>query len=124
VQCGKDGHHTHIKDPEAEQYTRALFQDWKAGWLLKSRWETWIIENLNRGNPQPVVNSYSIRLVLRWDMYRITLAIMLPVFLSIVSGVTYQELTEDVQTAWTIASYVVTAVGGRHNTNSSGENTC
>ncbi|KAK4444187.1 hypothetical protein QBC34DRAFT_442697 [Podospora aff. communis PSN243] len=96
--CGEDGRHAHIKDPGAEQYLRALYQDW-------------IMENLNRGNPQPVPNSYSIRLVLRWDIYRITFAIMLPVLLSIVAGVMYQQLTEDVQTAWTIALYAVTAVG-------------
>jgi len=48
---------------------------------------------------------------------------MLPVFLSIVAGVTYQRLTEDVQTAWTIASYVVTAVGGRQDVDLQDNNT-
>lgn len=73
------------------------------------------MKNLNRDSAQPAVNSYSIRVILRWDIYRIAFAIMLPVFLSIVAGVTYQEATDDIQTAWTIASYVVTAVGGRED---------
>ncbi|KAK1751058.1 hypothetical protein QBC47DRAFT_464270 [Echria macrotheca] len=110
-ECGAHGRHTHIKDPEAEQYLVALFEAWRAGEVFKAQWQDWIMKNLNRGNPQPAAGSYSIRLVLRWDTYRISFAIMLPVFLSIIAGVTYQELTGDVQTAWSIASYVVTGVG-------------
>ncbi|KAH6855586.1 hypothetical protein B0I37DRAFT_411567 [Chaetomium sp. MPI-CAGE-AT-0009] len=110
-ECGEGARHTHIDDPDAEHYLRTLFEDWRAGSVLKPEWESWVMKNLNRGSPEPTVNSYSIRLVLRWDIYRIALAIMLPVVLSIVAGVTYQQVTEDIQTAWTIASYVVTAVG-------------
>lgn len=113
MQCGEGGRHTHIDDPEAEHYLGALFEDWRAGKVKKAVWEEWIMKNLNRTDSEAPVNFYSLRLVLRWDIYRIALAIMLPVFLSIVAGVTYQKVTDDIQTAWTIASYVVTAVGGK-----------
>ncbi|KAK3349682.1 hypothetical protein B0T25DRAFT_570294 [Lasiosphaeria hispida] len=88
-ECGESGHHTHIDEPEAEHYLRTLFEDWRAGSLLKSEWEHWIMKNLNRGHSQPAANCYSIRLVLRWDIYRITSTIMVPVLLSIVAGATY-----------------------------------
>lgn len=71
-------------------------------------WCTWIQENLNASDRR-----YSIELVYGWAPERVIVVFVIPVMLSFVSGLWYMLATGDVSTAWTIASYVVTAGGSK-----------
>jgi len=43
------------------------------------------------------------------------IAVSFPVILSFAVGLWYMKKTGDVQTAWTLASYIVTGVGGERS---------
>ena len=73
------------------------------------RWDEWAVENIFDRN-------ISLELKLGWSVWRLALLVSSPVVLSLVIGFWYQSVTDDVQTAWTIASYVVTAAGGKRAT--------
>ena len=76
--------------------------------------EEWIDSQFNRpinGDP----NKYhSVQLKLAWSVWRISLFIMVPTILSIAIGFYYQAADGDVQTAWTISSYIVTTSGSEY----------
>jgi hypothetical protein len=59
-----------------------------------------------------IAKNHSIELLLGWSAVRITIAVSFPVILSFAVGLWYMKKTGDVQTAWTLASYIVTGVGG------------
>lgn len=69
-------------------------------------WNEWIFDTISN-------NGLSIELLLGWSVVRISVVVSFPVMLSFAIGMWYMQKTGDVQTAWTIASYVVTGVGGK-----------
>ena len=68
----------------------------------------WIHANLNAEG-----QNHSLELVYGWSAIRVGMIIMLPVALSLAAGCFYMVVTDDVQTAWTISSYILSAVGGK-----------
>lgn len=57
------------------------------------------------------MHGLSLELLLGWCPIKILVVVILPVVLSLAIGTWYMQVTGDVQTAWTIASYIVTAAG-------------
>ncbi|PMD34529.1 hypothetical protein L207DRAFT_570237 [Hyaloscypha variabilis F] len=53
----------------------------------------------------------SLELVIGWSTFRVSLAVLAPVTLSLVVGAWYQKATGDVGTAWVLATYVITTAG-------------
>ena len=51
----------------------------------------------------------SLRLITKWSRYRLILASTIPMALSLGMGFYYMQVTGDVQTAWTVSGYIVTA---------------
>ncbi|KAF3765673.1 hypothetical protein M406DRAFT_322039 [Cryphonectria parasitica EP155] len=84
-------------------YKQARFRD-----DVAIKWAKWINVCLNE-------NSYSIELVLDWSPTRLAIALLSPVALSLAVGSWFnsRDWTDlaTIQTAWGIASYVVTATG-------------
>ncbi|OBZ72153.1 hypothetical protein A0H81_07390 [Grifola frondosa] len=52
---------------------------------------------------------FGLEFVERWQAFRLAVAILLPIFLSLVTGVVYSGLTQDVSSAFTIAGYLTSA---------------
>ena len=67
----------------------------------------WIHATLNSKG-----ENHSLELMYSWSPIRVGFVIMLPVVLSLIAGCLYTVMTNDVQTAWTLSSYVLSAVGG------------
>lgn len=82
------------------------FKEW-------SRWVTSELNNWQGGNtfyvPIPTESHLSLRLMARWSRYRLVLASTIPMILSLAIGFYYMTVSEDIQTAWTVSSYIITA---------------
>lgn len=76
-------------------------------------WHQWVCVKLNGSRHDPTKpgkhGGYSLSCQFRWSRKRITFAVLSPLLGSIVAGIWYQQVTGDVQTAWGIASYIMTA---------------
>ena len=79
---------------------------------VSKAWTTWLQKNLNN-NQEPIESKCSLELVYDWSPIRLAVLVLFPVLLSFGTGLIYMLQTGDVSTAWTIASYVVTAAGGK-----------
>jgi hypothetical protein len=84
-------------------------------------WVDWIHNNLNNGSFDPKHTDetgvrYSLECCFDWSAKRISVAFLIPLSLSVVVGLWYQRSTGDVQTAWSIASFIVTASAGKNPT--------
>ncbi|OCL13131.1 hypothetical protein AOQ84DRAFT_436524 [Glonium stellatum] len=84
---------------------------WHPDSNVAKAWTEWVHKNLNANSHVPFEGKYSLELVYGWSPTRLTFAVSLAVFLSFGIGLGYMLKTGDVSTAWTIASYVVTAAG-------------
>lgn len=80
-------------------------------------WADWVQLNLNNNTdtpdgrllPLPFQCHRSLKLIVKWSRVRLILAASVPLLLSLCIGLWYQFKIEDVQTAYTIASYIMTA---------------
>jgi hypothetical protein len=85
----------------------------------ENAWEEWVTGNLNDDDNNPRHTSenseYSLECYFSYSPSGIAFAILIPFIISVVAGITYQAKTGDVrlQTAWSIASYIVTAAAGK-----------
>lgn len=77
------------------------------------KWIDWVSKNMNEFHKIPSEGRYSLELKLSWSAKKIMVLVTTPVILSLVIGTWYMQSTGDTQTAWTIASYIVTAAGGK-----------
>ncbi|KAI0097998.1 hypothetical protein GGR51DRAFT_452604 [Nemania sp. FL0031] len=99
-----------------------LLYTYKKWWVSDSTarlWANWIHATLNNGSNVVPDGTYSLEIVLGWSGARIAVVVLVPVLLSLAIGVyinsqNWTDLTT-IQTAWSIASYVVTS-GGRKST--------
>lgn len=69
---------------------------------------------MNQGR-KPYDGHYSLELKLGWSVTMIGTLTATPVILSLAIGKWYMQKTGDVQTAWTIASYIVTTAGSKRD---------
>lgn len=81
----------------------------------QDRWMDWIHQNFNGGSMNPEMGIYALQLRLKWSPIKLVIWSMFPILLSLAIGLWYMlnpQPTEDyvavVQTAWTMASYIVT----------------
>ena len=72
-------------------------------------WAEWVHINLNNKRSCPFRSQFSLKLVLRWSQGRIATASLCPLVLSFAVGAWYAKAYNDVQTGFTVASYIVTA---------------
>jgi hypothetical protein len=98
-----------------------LYYDFNAGRRdHDDEWKKWIHRNFNRGDSFPGSRSLALRLVLRWSAKKILLFTFVPILLSLAIGFWFifdrgqadEDYATVVQTAWTVASYIVTTAGG------------
>lgn len=79
-------------------------------------WADWIHKCLNQNSTDLVTDgAYSLEIKLGWSASRISVAVLVPVILSLVIGCWFnsRDWTDlaTIQTAWGIASYIATAGG-------------
>lgn len=78
-------------------------------------WTTWIQKSFNEGSINPREyneHSLSLEIILGWSLIRISVVVLTPVVLSLAIGIWFQSRNPTdlvmVQTAWGIATYIVT----------------
>lgn len=96
------------------------YKQWRVPKHIALAWGDWIHQELNNNSHDVLNGKYSLELVLGWSVTRIAVVILIPVVLSLVIGLWFNskdwtDLTT-IQTAWSIASYIVTAGGCKYPT--------
>lgn len=114
------GAHKHLElDKRASSDLKQSLAAYKSRWVPKrvnSGWATWIRECLNQNSTDILTDgAYSLEIVLGWSATRISLAVLVPVILSLAIGCWFnsRDWTDlaTIQTAWGVASYIATAGG-------------
>lgn len=111
----------HLKLSAEDAETLAVFGKAYSSWLpsRSQGWSDWIQISLNsrelRGGRCPPSKAVGLEVVLGWSPTRISIVVLGPVILSLVIGFLFQARDPTdlatIQTAWSIASYIVTAGG-------------
>lgn len=105
-------------DKHTQQILTDLYREYNSASVdYDNRWHRWIIDEMNLGSREPEEGKYALRLVLGWSAPKIIFWTTSPVILSLVIAFWYSYKPRDpgadevaiVQTAWTIASYIITA---------------
>ncbi|KAK1691043.1 hypothetical protein BDP55DRAFT_690774 [Colletotrichum godetiae] len=91
------------------------YKQWRVPEHIALAWADWIHQEFNNDSHDVLIGKYSLELVLGWSITRIVVVILTPVVLSLVIGLWFNskdwmDLTT-IQTAWSTASYIVTAGG-------------
>ena len=120
TQCAAFSHQRVHLQPQDERTLHDLFsayRSWSFDRTKAREWTSWIHQCLNKDSVNPSSDpddaKLAIEVVLGWSAVRITILICMPIALSLVVG--FWIMWDDpsdlsrVQTAWTVASYVVTA---------------
>ncbi|KAI0542180.1 hypothetical protein GGR58DRAFT_497533 [Xylaria digitata] len=107
--CPGEGFHRRIDLPaDATEDMRQLVKTYKrlrVPSTLAKEWADWIAKNINQ-------KDYALEVVFDWSPSRVSIALLIPTALSFVIGLWFnsRDWTDlaTIQTAWAIASYVVT----------------
>jgi len=125
-ECHPDkGYHNRVElDRQTERVLSEMFLDYYSGEPdYEDRWLHWIQEEFNLAHNNPANGRYALQLLFRWSPVKIVLYGSSSIIFSLVIGFWYQwkggqfpgaaesDTVAIVQTAWTIASYIVTAAG-------------
>jgi hypothetical protein len=74
----------------------------------------WIFMNLNGGeDPLESYLSLSLNLIYDWSAFRVSVAVVTPLLLSLAVGIWYMQRHGDVVAAWTISLYIVASSTGK-----------
>ncbi|KAI3317424.1 hypothetical protein HD806DRAFT_515017 [Xylariaceae sp. AK1471] len=100
-----------------KEYMAQLFQayhSWTPEHKVVEAWMEWIDTALNHKSKDPKAGDMlSIELILGWSVFRISIAILIPVLLSLGIGLWLNSSdwadNGTIQTAWGVASYIATA---------------
>lgn len=125
-QCHPDkGYHSGLlPDPETRRILVELFCVYKCDEKdIHNRWLQWIQHEFNNDSFDPRKGKYAIQLVLGWSAMKFIIYGTIPIFLSLAIGLWYSfsqrgpgvsasDIVSIDQTAWTIASYIITTGGG------------
>ena len=92
-----------------------MYNQWQVSRQAAQLWADWIHREFNGGSYDVVKGTYALEIVLGWSITRISIVILLPAMLSLAIGIwlnssNWTDLTT-IQTAWSVASYVVTTGG-------------
>ncbi|KAF2965948.1 hypothetical protein GQX73_g7612 [Xylaria multiplex] len=107
--CPEEGFHRRIDLPaDATEDMRQLVKTYKMLYVpgaLAEEWASWFAENINK-------KDYALEVVFDWSPSRVSIALLTPTALSFVIGLWFNSRDwsdlSTIQTAWGIASYVVT----------------
>ncbi|KKA19094.1 hypothetical protein T310_6947 [Rasamsonia emersonii CBS 393.64] len=114
-ECHPDkGYHTYVDiDLPTERVLLEFYRDYKSLRNdVEDRWGDWVHEKFNNGSTDPGQGRYSLQLVLRWSVGRITIYVTAPIILSLAIGIWYMQKTGDAEAAWVISTYIVAATTG------------
>lgn len=88
----------------------------------EDRWMDWIHTNFNNNSMDAKAGGYSLQLLLQWSPLKLIIWSSIPIIFSLVIGLWYminpnpgEDYVAIVQTAWTIASYIVTTTARKYN---------
>lgn len=107
--------------PDLDDETkRTLFEFWRdfrsLGTDYEDRWLKWVHLRFNNDSCDPEHGRFALQLVLRWSPTKLAIWGVLPILLSLAIGFGYmfkprsgEDFLTFVQTAWAIASYIITA---------------
>jgi hypothetical protein len=116
----------HSSPPIGDETTRCLvelFRNYRTEKRdYQDRWMNWIHENFNNNSVNPKDGKYALQLLLRWSPLKLVIWSSIPIILSLVVGLWYminphrgEDYVATVQTAWTIASYIVTTAARKYD---------
>ncbi|KAI0966671.1 hypothetical protein F4678DRAFT_466270 [Xylaria arbuscula] len=92
-----------------------MYKKWHVSGSAAMMWADWIYRSLNNKSNDITKGTYGVELVLGWSITRISIVVLLPVFLSLAIGIYLNAQNwfdlATIQTAWGTASYVVTTGG-------------
>jgi hypothetical protein len=87
----------------------------------QDRWMDWIHKNFNSDSINPEDGKYALQLPLRWSPLKLITWSSMPIIFSLVIGLWYminphpgEDYVAVVQTAWTVASYIVTTAARKY----------
>jgi hypothetical protein len=117
---GEDYHTMIDCDNATKRALAELFKDYQTRfWGYEDygdRWMNWIHTKFNNSDNDPKNGRYSLQLILGWSIPKLVFWGIAPILLSLAIGIWYMltpppgaDQVAVVQTAWTIASYIVTA---------------
>jgi cytochrome b subunit of formate dehydrogenase len=88
----------------------------------QDRWMDWIHQNFNNNSTNPEDGKYALQLLLRWSPLKLVIWSSIPIIFSLAIGLWYmisphpgEDYVAVVQTAWTIASYIITTAAGKRD---------
>jgi hypothetical protein len=111
--------------PDMDNETkRTMIEFWRdfrtLGTDYGDRWLDWVHTNFNNSSLDPKQGKFALQLVLQWSPLKLVVWGILPILLSLAVGFGYmfkptpgEDFLIVVQTAWAIASYIVTAAACR-----------
>lgn len=117
------GYHTVLDVSEATRLSLSeLYYDFVAQRRdVNECWKLWVHQHFNAGDEHPGARRLGLQLLLRWSVRKIVAYVTTPVPASLIFGFTYTfavtgpnvDRVAVLQTAWTVASYIVTTAGGK-----------
>ncbi|KAK3371126.1 hypothetical protein B0T24DRAFT_627811 [Lasiosphaeria ovina] len=75
-------------------------------------WIDWVFD-LREKRPDGTVHRHLVEIIEGWSALRITVASLFPVLGSAILGIVWASMTQDVQTAFTVASFLLTFGSGK-----------
>ncbi|KAK7957979.1 hypothetical protein PG996_010580 [Apiospora saccharicola] len=117
------GYHTVLHVSEATRLSLLeLYYDFVAQRRdVNECWKQWVHQHFNAGDEHPGERRLGLQLLLQWSVPKIVAYVSTPVVASLIFGFAYTftvtgpdvDKVAVLQTAWTVASYIVTAAGGK-----------
>lgn len=113
------GYHSTVDlDDRTQLVLTELYHDYtRRNILSELQWLPWLQQHFNQGDSTPDKPRLALQLVLRWDSTKIGLYGLNAILLSLAIGFWFQYRQEGdriavVQTAWTIAGFIIGAASG------------
>lgn len=116
------GHHTMLElSDTAKLALLELYYDFVARRKDdQEAWKIWVQKHFNAGDTFPGGRRLGLQLILKWSAWKIVLYMSVPVIASLAFGFAYTFAVNGpgvdpvavLQTAWTVASYIMTTAGG------------
>jgi hypothetical protein len=105
-------------DVQSKRILSDMFREYNSGAVDRNeRWMRWIEKEFNSNSKEPEEGKYTLRLEMNWSAPKIVFWTISPIALSMAIALWYSYKPRGpgaddvavVQTAWTIASYIITA---------------
>jgi hypothetical protein len=118
-----DYHSRPRSDDETRRCVVELYRNYRSEQRhYQDRWMDWIHKNFNNDSINPEDGKYALQLLLRWSPLKLIIWSSIPIIFSSAIGLWYminphrgEDYVAIVQTAWTIASYIVTTAARKYD---------